>query len=79
MPIEFASPPSDITEFMDTYHEGEQVRFHRLDNIIGSIGPSGLVGWLLNDLELLLISTEEPPTFMLPSAMQIGDGRCWRR
>ena len=25
MPIEFASPPSDITEFVDAFHEGEEV------------------------------------------------------
>ena len=63
--IEFASPSSDITEFVDAFHDGEEVRFHRLDDIISGIGPSGLVGWLLNDLELLLISAEEPPTFAL--------------
>ena len=65
-PIEFASPPSDITEFMDAFHDGEEVRFHRLDDIINGTGPIGLAGRLLNDLELLLISAEEPPTFMLP-------------
>ncbi|XP_066319340.1 uncharacterized mitochondrial protein AtMg00820-like [Miscanthus floridulus] len=26
MPIEFASPPSDITEFVDAFHDGENVR-----------------------------------------------------
>ena len=64
-PIEFASPPSDITEFVDAYHEGEEVRFHRLDDIVGDTGPSGLAGRLLNDPELLLVSVEEPPTFAL--------------
>ena len=73
-PIEFASPPSDITEFMDAYHEGEEVWFHRLDDIVGGIGPSGLVGRLLNDQELLLVSAEEPPTFTLAER----DGN-WRR
>ena len=65
MLIEFASPPSDITEFVDAFHEGEEVRFHRLDDIIGGIGPSGLASWLLNDVELLLVSAEEPPTLTL--------------
>ena len=65
MLIEFASPPSDITEFVDAFHDGEEVRFRRLDDIIGGTGPSGLVGQLLNDLELLLVSVEEPPTFVL--------------
>ena len=63
-PIEFASPLCDIIEFVDVFHEGE-VRFHRLDNIVGGTGPSGLAGRLLNDPELLLVSVEEPPTFTL--------------
>ena len=63
--IEFASPPSDITEFVDAFHDGEEVRFHKLDDIIGGTRSSGLAGQLLNDLELLLIAEEEPPTFML--------------
>ena len=72
--IEFASPPSDITEFVDAFHEGEEVRFRRLDDIIGGTGPSGLAGRLLNDAELLLISVEKPPTFALAEC----DGN-WRR
>ena len=63
--IEFASPPSDITEFVDAFHDGEEVQFHRLDDIIGGTTPSGLAGRLLNDLELLLVSAEKPPTFGL--------------
>ena len=50
---------------MDAFHDGEEVRFHRLDDIVGGIGPSGLAGRLLNDQELLLVSAEEPPTFAL--------------
>jgi len=65
MPIEFVSPLSDITEFVDTFHKGEEVRFHRLDDIVCGTGPSGLAGRLLNDQELLLVSAEEPPTFAL--------------
>ena len=64
-PIELASPPSDITEFVDAFHDGEEVRFHRLDDIIGGTGPLGLAGWLLNDPKLLLVSAEEPPSFAL--------------
>ena len=63
--IEFASPPSDITEFVDAFHEGEEVRFRRLDDIVGGTGPSGMAGRLLNDAELLLVSAEEPPAFAL--------------
>ena len=50
---------------MDAFHDGEEVRFCRLDDIVGGTGSSGLVGRLLNDLELLLVSAEEPPTFAL--------------
>ena len=49
---------------MDVFHEGEEVRFRRLDDIVDGTGPSGLAGRLLNDAELLLVSAEEPPTFV---------------
>ena len=65
MPIKFASPPSDITEFVDAFHDGEEVRFRRLEYIIGGTGHSSLAGRLLNDPELLLVSVEELPTFAL--------------
>ena len=48
------------------------MRFRRLDNIFGGIGPSGLAGRLLNDAELLLVSAEEPPTFALPERDENG-------
>jgi hypothetical protein len=63
--IEFASPPTNITEFVDAFHEGEEVRFRRLDDVIGGTGPLGLAGRLLKDQELLLVTVEEPPTFAL--------------
>ena len=48
---------------MDAFHDGEEVRFRRLDNIVSNAGATGLVSRLLDDLELLLISAEEPPMF----------------
>ena len=75
-PIEFASPPSDITEFVDAYHEGEEVQFRRLDDIVGGTGPSGLAGRLLNDTELLLSVLRNHPRSRWLSMMEIGDGRC---
>ena len=33
MPIKFASPPSNVTEFVDAFHDGENVRFRKLDDI----------------------------------------------
>ena len=56
---------------MDAFHEGEEVRFHRLDDIVGG---TGLAGRLLNDAKLLLVSAEEPPMFALAK----HDGN-WRR
>ena len=76
MPIEFASPPCDITEFVDAFHDDEEVWFRMLDDIIGSTGPSGLASRLLNDQELLLVNTEEPPTFALASTMETDGRRC---
>jgi len=74
---------------VDAFHDGEEVRFRRLDDIIGGTGSSGLAGRLLNDLELLLISTKEPPTFalakrdanwrraMLAEIKAIGENKTW--
>ena len=62
-PIEFTSPPSDISEFVDAFHDGEDVRFRRLDNIVGNAGATGLASRLLDDPELLLVIVEEPSTF----------------
>ena len=64
-PIEFTSPPSDISEFVDAFHDGEEVRFHRLDNITRNAGAIGLASQLLYDPELLLVSAEEPPMFVV--------------
>ena len=50
---------------MDAFHDGEEVRFHRLDEIVDGIGSLGLAGRLLNDPELLLVNVEEPPTFTM--------------
>ena len=50
---------------MDAFHEGEEARFRRLDDIVGGTRPLGLAGRLLNDAELLLVSAEEPPMFAL--------------
>ena len=50
---------------MDAFHDGEEVQFRRLDDIVGGTGFSSLAGQLLSDLEPLLVSVEEPPTFVL--------------
>ena len=50
---------------MDAFHDGEEMQFRRLDDIVGGTGTSSLAGRLLSDPELLLVSAEEPPTFVL--------------
>ena len=50
---------------MDAFHDGEEVRFRRLDSIVGNAGAIDLASWLLDDPELLLVSAEEPPTFAM--------------
>ena len=50
---------------MDAFHDGEEVQFRRLDNIVGNAGATGLTSRLLDDPEVLLVSVEEPPTFAL--------------
>ena len=50
---------------MDAFHDGEEVRFRRLDNIVDGTGSSDLAAQLLNDPELLLVSAEELPMFVL--------------
>ena len=62
-PIEFTSPPTDIDEYVDAFHDGEEVCFCWVDNIVGDRGAPGLATRILDDPELLLVSAEEPPTF----------------
>jgi hypothetical protein len=62
--VEYATPPSNLVEFVDTFHEGEEVRFRRIDNVVGSAPVPGLAACLLDDNQaLLLMSTEELTTF----------------
>jgi hypothetical protein len=62
-PLEFTSSPTDIDEYVDTFHDDEEVHFRRVDNIVGNGGVPGLATRILDDPELLLISAEEPPMF----------------
>jgi hypothetical protein len=62
-PVEFASPPSDIDEYVDTFHDDEEVWFRKIDNLVGDTATPGLASRLLGDQELLLVSAEELATF----------------
>ncbi|CAA0831030.1 cysteine-rich RLK (RECEPTOR-like protein kinase) 8 [Striga hermonthica] len=61
--VEFTSPPSNIDEYVDAFHDGEEVRFRRMDNLVGNSVVPGLASRLLDDQEMLLVSAEEPSTF----------------
>ena len=50
---------------MDAFHNSGEVRFYRVDNIVSDGGALGLATRILDVLELLLVSAEEPPTFVL--------------
>ena len=88
--VEFATPPSDYTEFVDAYHDGEEVRFRRIEGIIGEAEVPGVAARLLDDdPELLLMSAEEPTSFavaerdpnwrraMLEELRSIEDNHTW--
>ena len=57
-PIEFTSPPTDIDEYVDAFHDSEEVWFRQVDNIIGKGGAPRLASHFLDDPELLLVSAE---------------------
>jgi hypothetical protein len=61
--IEFTTPPSNVNDFVDAFHDGEEVRFRCMVNVIGEAEASGLATRLLDDQELLLMSAEEPAMF----------------
>lgn len=63
-PVEFASPLSNIDEFMDAYHDGEEVRFHTMEGLIGDTVAPSLASRVLGDHEHELLLVEEPPTFV---------------
>ena len=89
--MEYASPPSNVSDFVDAFHEGEEVRFRRVDNVVGEAAVPGLADRLLDDgaHTLLLMSAEEPGTFaaaerdgawrraMLEEMKSIEDNRTW--
>jgi hypothetical protein len=61
--VEFASPPSNVDAHVDAFHDGEEVRFRTMENLVGDSAAPGMASRILNDAELLLTSAEEPPTF----------------
>jgi hypothetical protein len=48
---------------VDAFHDGEEVRFRQMDNVVGEAEAPGLASRLLDDPKLLLMSAEEPMTF----------------
>jgi hypothetical protein len=76
---------------VDAFHEGEDVRFRRVDNVVGEATVPGLAARMLDDADqtLLLMSAEEPATFavaerdaawrkaMLEELKAIEDNHTW--
>ena len=50
---------------MDAFHDSEEVRFRHVDNIVDEGRAPRLASRLLDDPELLLVSAEEPPMFIV--------------
>ena len=73
---------------MDAFHDGEEVQFRRVNNVLGDAATPGLAARLLDE-ELMMMSTEEPATFaaaerepewrraMLEEMRQIEANRTW--
>jgi hypothetical protein len=61
--VEYASPPSNLDTYVDAFHDGEDIRFRKIDDIVGDTEAPGFASRILDDAELLLTSVEEPPTF----------------
>jgi len=49
--IEYATPSPDVTEFVDAFHDDEEVCFRRVDNILCDAAALGLAAWLLGEEE----------------------------
>jgi len=73
---------------VDAFHDGEEVQFRRVNNVLGDAATPGLAARLLDE-ELMMMSTEEPATFaaaerepewrraMLEEMRQIEANRTW--
>jgi hypothetical protein len=52
------SPPSDVHAHVNAYHQGEEVRFCTMENLVGNDVTLGIVSRVLDNEKLLLMSTE---------------------
>jgi hypothetical protein len=48
-PVELASPLSNINEYVDAFHDAEEVRFRTMDNLVSDSAAPGLSSRLLRD------------------------------
>jgi len=48
---------------VDAFHDGEEVRFCHMDNVLGDATTLGLAARLLGEEDLMMMSAEEPATF----------------
>jgi hypothetical protein len=71
--IHFASPPPVISPHVDANYDGKLLRFRAVDDFVVDASVPGQVAHVLEDLELHLGSTEEPPNFAAAKQEE-----CWR-
>ena len=61
--MEFATPPSMDSEYLDAFHDGEELRYRRLEHVYEAQSVPGLADRETDDPELMLMSSEEPANF----------------
>jgi hypothetical protein len=52
-----------VSSHDDTYHQGKEVCFDAVNNIMGNTSPVSQASRVLDDDELLMMGAKEPPTF----------------
>lgn len=62
-PIQFATPPPEISDLVDDHYDDKSLRFWAMENIVGQAAPPRFAARILDDQELHLGSAEEPTTF----------------
>jgi len=63
--VEFATPPSTDSEYLDAFHDGEELRYRRLEYVYKDQSVPGLADRATGDPELMLMSSEEPANFAI--------------
>jgi hypothetical protein len=77
-PLEFASPPTNIGEYVDAFHDDEEVQFRRVNNLVDEGGAPGRASfWMTQRYSLSAQRSHRRSQWL--NVTPIGAGRCWRR